>query len=60
MLKNILNQVGVKRLSSGEKKNIKAGFQPAGVGYCYDPNIWWYEHPCGEVCNDGVSYPIYC
>ncbi len=60
MLKNILNQTGVKKLDNNQKKSINGGDQTPGYGYCYDPNTWWYEHPCGEVCNDGVSYPEYC
>ncbi len=60
MLKNILNQAGVKKLDNVQKRFINGGDQTPGMGYCYDPETWWYEHPCGQVCNDGVSYPEYC
>ncbi len=60
MLKNILNQTGVSKLDNNQKKSINGGDQTPGMGYCYDPETWWYEHPCGQVCNDGVSYPEYC
>ncbi len=61
MIKNILKLSGVEELKKSQQKNVRGGNgDDVVMGYCYDPNTWWYEHPCGQVCNDGVSYPEYC
>ncbi|MBP2834043.1 hypothetical protein J8281_17740 [Aquimarina sp. U1-2] len=60
MLNNILKHSGVKKLNKSMQQSINGGDQTPGMGFCYDPNTWWYEHPCGEICNDGETYPQFC
>ncbi len=61
MLKNILNQNGVKSLNNNEKKSINGGFGfgDGPIGACRLDNGFIDFIPCDQLCPDG-SAPEFC